>query len=394
MKKIFLVFGLILFLSNTFAREYHPFVDTTKMWSAMRTAYPQGIQETYFTRFGGDTVINKTTYNKVLETTDTLLQNWELIGTVREEPGSKTVYYRDLNGNEGKLYDFNMQAGDTLEITNYYYGPTYSTFTYSCMSVDSILINGQYHNSYVVRFLWTDNKEKYSYETWIEGIGCDYGALASGFCQVMGNTYGLLCYYENDVLIYNTPLNQCKITGDICPYLPEQTLDTAYVGEYYEYQFQSSPCPSDSIQFYEYSLPPGLGLDLYTGLLYGTPHPNAIHQDYVSIYIINWKYTTEWKDFPITILEPLGIDNKKFEKQIRIDCMVRGNNLLITTGSNSTLNEITDLQIYNSVGVKIFAQRLPGNHELVNVAAWPRGVYIAVIYSNGGAVGKCKFVVG
>ncbi len=55
-----------------------------------------------------------------------------------------------------------------------------------------------------------------------------------------------------------------------------------------------------------------------------------------------------------------------------------------------------ELHIYNNTGLEIHSQRIyKGQQDTdVNVTGWGKGVYIAVIYSNGGAVGKCKFVVG
>ena len=54
-----------------------------------------------------------------------------------------------------------------------------------------------------------------------------------------------------------------------------------------------------------------------------------------------------------------------------------------------------ELQCYNNFGRQIHRQKIyKGQQDTdVNVSAWGKGVYIAVIYSNGGAVGKVKFVV-
>jgi hypothetical protein len=54
-----------------------------------------------------------------------------------------------------------------------------------------------------------------------------------------------------------------------------------------------------------------------------------------------------------------------------------------------------ELQIYNNTGHSIHSQKIyKGQQDTdVNVSAWTRGVYIVVIYSNGGAVGKVKFVI-
>lgn len=52
------------------------------------------------------------------------------------------------------------------------------------------------------------------------------------------------------------------------------------------------------------------------------------------------------------------------------------------------------LRIYNHTGHSIHSQRIyKGQQDTdVIISAWPKGFYIAVIYSNGGAVGKVKFV--
>ncbi len=54
-----------------------------------------------------------------------------------------------------------------------------------------------------------------------------------------------------------------------------------------------------------------------------------------------------------------------------------------------------ELHCYNNLGRQIQVRKIyKGQQDTdVNVSAWTKGVYIAVIYSNGGAVGKVKFVV-
>ena len=62
---------------------------------------------------------------------------------------------------------------------------------------------------------------------------------------------------------------------------------------------------------------------------------------------------------------------------------------------NTKHHQNMELRCYNNFGREIHRQKIyKGQQDTdVNVSAWGGGVYIAVIYSNGGAVGKVKFVV-
>ena len=395
MKKILLTIVLLIGFNQLFAQNYTPLIDSTKMWSGMHTSYPQGIQVTTYTKFCGDTTINRMEYFKVWETYDTLFQNWELIGTIREDIENKKVYFRDTLGSEGILYDFNMNIGDTVNVVNYFYQSWgYPIFYFKCVNIDSVFINNSYRNSYILNPLFREDKTRNNYETWIEGIGSDFGVLASSFSQIYGNTWGFLCYYENAELIYDTPLNQCNITGDICPYFLEQTLDTAYVGEYYEYQLQVSPCPSDSIIYYPYILPPGLELNENTGLIYGTPPWQAAGNRWISIVLINWKYTTEWKAFPITIIDPVGLPDI-IDPQIELLCHSSDGRVYFDYDIPRSQKSSLNLNIYNTLGGLVHSARIFNNQKTysADVSNWSPGMYVAIIDNNGGAVGKVKFVV-
>ena len=62
---------------------------------------------------------------------------------------------------------------------------------------------------------------------------------------------------------------------------------------------------------------------------------------------------------------------------------------------NTKHHQNMEICCYNNFGREIHRQKIyKGQQDTdVNVSAWGKGVYIAVIYSNGGAVGKVKFVV-
>jgi len=62
---------------------------------------------------------------------------------------------------------------------------------------------------------------------------------------------------------------------------------------------------------------------------------------------------------------------------------------------NTQHHQNMELRLYNSFGNLSHTKKIYKAQQDtdVNVTGWTKGVYIAVIYSNGGAVGKCKFAV-
>jgi hypothetical protein len=60
-------------------------------------------------------------------------------------------------------------------------------------------------------------------------------------------------------------------------------------------------------------------------------------------------------------------------------------------------NNLSDMELrcYNSFGSEMLRQIIDNEQEGVelSVAAWPKGVYVAIVYNDGGAVGSCKILV-
>jgi hypothetical protein len=54
-----------------------------------------------------------------------------------------------------------------------------------------------------------------------------------------------------------------------------------------------------------------------------------------------------------------------------------------------------ELRIYNIFGSEVNRQRIYRSQQTteMDITTWPAGIYLAVIFSNGGAVGRAKFVV-
>ncbi|MGE5393922.1 MAG: hypothetical protein ACM3P1_04205 [Candidatus Saccharibacteria bacterium] len=165
-----------------------------KLWSNTVIGTMVGsTYQSYFIKFMGDTVINGLAYKKILKSEDEFHENWSLYDYIREEAntGKVFIFNRDVK-RDWLLYDFSLEEGDSIL--------TGGGYEYAkVVKVDY----ATFGNSPVIR------KQIYFFETsgltrWIEGIGSTWGILEglSSFFTA-GAERKLVCYYENDQLIYH-----------------------------------------------------------------------------------------------------------------------------------------------------------------------------------------------
>jgi len=189
--KILLTLLFAVSMQLSFGQEYHKLVDTNKLWNYYDCyAGPQPHYTTLY-RFISDTLIDEIKYYIPEITNDSgnwYKQNYYL----REEDSTKRVYIL-CNNNEGLIYDFSLNTGDSVTILNTLYTSN-SPITIHVISVDSIKI---IDNSYR-KIINSD------FCTWIEGIGDKMGLCHPGDLSA-GNCISLVCYYENDSLKYLSP---------------------------------------------------------------------------------------------------------------------------------------------------------------------------------------------
>jgi hypothetical protein len=178
-------------------------LNSNKLWSNLRSwrpSYPNYLKETNFIKFSGDTTIESMTYKKVIQSYDSLKIKWNLIGFVREEPLSG-LYFRNLDEQEGLLYKYNLQLNDTFTIVNTYLPLEVQSIKVFVKDIDSVAINGTYKRRYMVRTMFNT-------DTLIEDLGSTQGIMFP--CAPLVLYYTLLCYYENDVLVYkNSNFERC-----------------------------------------------------------------------------------------------------------------------------------------------------------------------------------------
>ena len=200
MKRRILLSILILLVINVSAQYNPQLIDTTKHWSIADQPCPGcgGILYSYYIKFQGDTLINSTVYTKVLKSYDEFMEDWELYALIREEDNK--YYLRNLVNEEGLIYDFNVNTGDTVTINNPF---GFMPLEASIINIDSVFIEPA--NEYRKRIILFEYENFGSEEIWIEGIGSLAGITESGWdISVLtgGHDYTLLCYYEEEELMY------------------------------------------------------------------------------------------------------------------------------------------------------------------------------------------------
>lgn len=221
MKTIVLFFSLILSLLVCSGQNL---VQEGKLWSNTSIGtMPGSTYESYSIKFMGDTTINGIAYKKIMKSKDELNANWSSFGYIREETTTRKVFvYNKAANKDILLYDFSLEEGDSILTGD---GHSYAKVTK--------VTNAAFGSSPVIR------KQIYFFEPsgntrWIEGIGSTWGILEGlNSFFTTGATASLVCYHENNELIYHNPrFSNCypKISD---PIIVNAGNDTTYcVGLY------------------------------------------------------------------------------------------------------------------------------------------------------------------
>ncbi|MFW5663590.1 MAG: T9SS type A sorting domain-containing protein [bacterium] len=186
MKRIYLLFLLLLVSATSQGQDYVPLLDTNKTWNIFENWIYWGETNPHYLE------ICETDTAKYLIIKDWISEPQEL-GYLFEDTVAKKVYYTDMYDNEVLLYNFSLVEGDEFQ---------HMLVT----MVDSIqLLNGTYRKR--IEF-------EHGLYSWIEGIGSIEGGL-------LWSDWGMkkhipeawtLCYYENDSLLFmNDDYETCDI---------------------------------------------------------------------------------------------------------------------------------------------------------------------------------------
>ena len=180
--------------------SYIPIINTYNTWSILAdyTAGGGNLQSFYLRI--GDTIIlkNSKEYHKVYQTYDTtgLEDNWDQLGFLSEDIQTKKCWFMNMNSDEGLIYDFSANVGDTLNMWNTMHQN--EAVDVVVLEKDSVLIGGFYRNRLNIMIIPYPGVTEY----WIEGVGSTEGLLFSAY-TLIGVNYFLLCFFENDELTYH-----------------------------------------------------------------------------------------------------------------------------------------------------------------------------------------------
>ncbi len=199
MKKLILSAGILLHvILQVTAQEYEyvPFPTHNAEWSNLDIdkGLPWDYQKinSIYHISNTDTLIWGMTNFKLYQLTDTVNFDSVFIGYIAEK--DKRIYY-----NGYLLYDFNINVGDTIEVDY----PVDIELIVS--QIDTIELGGKLRKQFC--FTWSDIY--FEGMRWVEGFGSTNGLLWPGTYPVE-NHYKLLCYKENDKLVYyNDLLGTC-----------------------------------------------------------------------------------------------------------------------------------------------------------------------------------------
>jgi hypothetical protein len=181
----------------TYAQTYFPFPNSNAIWNNKSYWSPYILIERY--GIYGDTIVNNKLYNKLylIENDSTLnINNMTYYAAIREN-NAKQIFVKFTNYNDEILiYDFSLNIGDTIHSNSPNGYLSWLTCTIS--DIDTIeLENYQFRRRFRI-----NNSGEY----WIEGIGSEGGLFYPISEYLAGTTNDLLCFKQNDTLIYiNNP---------------------------------------------------------------------------------------------------------------------------------------------------------------------------------------------
>ncbi len=189
MKQKLLLVIILLFHFHFFAQDYEPILDVNKQWNILSTSMnfegPDDLFDTYIIRIEDEVIINGIPY-------------FEINGLFMREEVDGNVYMINNNGSESKVYDFNLEIGDTIDLPGF----TSESRIWNVINVEFVTIHDIVRKKITLDFSGNE-------EIWLEGIGSLKGLIYSG-TLIIDNSTDLLCYYKDNELLlqYGSSCNQ------------------------------------------------------------------------------------------------------------------------------------------------------------------------------------------
>ncbi len=203
--KIYTLLALLLMAGGVTmqAQEYLPIAQKGNEWHTLSTTLFG--YSNYVNWCSGDTIIGDVRYMKIMGTLD---DGYPHLFTVLKEEDGK-VWERHLNTSvETLLYDFTASVGDTL-----CFGHPGNCFVLD--SISMVQIGGVDRRKFWFGLEYDGLGNPRAKETWVEGIGSDFGLLWSGYYGVYDGWHCLLCFHQYGELVWQNPeYNTCSYPYD------------------------------------------------------------------------------------------------------------------------------------------------------------------------------------
>ena len=157
--------------------------------------------ETQYVYFEGDSIVTGYSYKKVFSCDDKLHENIKYEGLIREQE-KKTYFIPTNSETEYKLYDFSLEEGMIFEYIDWWYHEL-PPISFCIKQVDFVEINGVQKKR--MKLTGLPPFDVIIYATWIEGIGSLNGLFEPCGVLAPGGNRILLCYFQNNEVVYKTP---------------------------------------------------------------------------------------------------------------------------------------------------------------------------------------------
>jgi hypothetical protein len=376
-----------LFLNLVTSSQGYQIADTTKTWSTIFVGYSSWM----VCQCGGTEIIKLSDisnlgdqYLDVLETHDSSNQEWEINGQLREDTLTHKVYYRRVaDYPEGMIYDFNLEAGDTVLVDNQWWD--YGIDPMICDSTDFVSINGEMKKRiYLFRL---DNQVRVPYypiETWIEGIGSDLGLMYSGAKSEpsAGGSIDLLCCSQNGTTLWMDSLFACCYIDTFYPRFLSYFYDTAYLNQYYEYKMPIDTGDASSILLSGEYIPEGFTFDPTTGILSGTPTQVGILGCVITAKNLVYNFLTDmvYSDIVVVLPTNTGLTGKPDNIKIFPNPFYSDMNIEVSPGNGKYC-----LELYSTQG-RLVQKMFFSEPTNINLNHLIKGIYLAKVINRDGKV--------
>jgi len=194
------------------------FISENNVWSIVSVgSMEQPWIRTISCKFSGDTTVQQTQYKKLYISEDEQKKDWELNSLWLERNDSIFKYWPWTS--ETKLvYDFNITEKDSFRVDEFL-----------TLYVDSVHVKewgGKLRKHW---YMSSSGFEQCGTTVWIEGVGNIDIFLLSTNCNLVGAITSLLCFTENNKLVYQNPeYNDCYINSEVPANNPFHEYQTVY----------------------------------------------------------------------------------------------------------------------------------------------------------------------